>query len=64
MNKEERMNERTQSPWESFAQAEFMEEVIKNQRGVSDAQYWRLTTGEKESQQPQPEKNMHFLDPN
>ena len=64
MNKEERMNERTQSPWESFAHAEFMEQVFNNLRAFCDAEYWRLTTGEKESQQPQPEKNMHFLDPN
>lgn len=58
MIKEERMKERTQSPGESFAHAEFMEKVFTNLRAFCDAEYRRLDTGEKEIPQQQPEKNI------
>lgn len=62
MIKEERMKERTQSQGELFAHSDFMEKVFTNLRAFCDAEYRRLSTGEKETQQPQPEKNMHSLD--
>lgn len=59
MIKKECMKVRTQSPGESFAHAEFMEKVFTNLRMFCDAEYRRLATGEKETQQSQPEKTIH-----
>jgi len=61
MNNEGHMKERTQHPGESFAHAEFMEKVFTNLRAFCDAEFQRLATDDKETSQPQPEKNMHPL---